>query len=75
MNKLQPLLGTWLAVVALSVSAAEKSANPVEQELARVWRKIDAHPVDQGVRELFSFALEATSARSGEPSGSTGRID
>jgi hypothetical protein len=33
------------------------------RELARAWRKIDAHPANQAVRELFGFALEATAAR------------
>lgn len=55
MHKL-PIL---IALIALLAGARASGAAPAEQELAKVWRKIEAHPADQGVRELFGFALEA----------------
>ena len=53
-----------LAVLMWTVPADGKGAEiATDQALTRAWHKIDAHPVDQGVRELFGFALEATAVR------------
>jgi hypothetical protein len=60
MNRL--LLFPLIALLGAGAPGAEKGIDPVDQELGRAWRKIDAHPADQGVRELFGFALEAAAA-------------
>ncbi|MES1194553.1 MAG: hypothetical protein ABUL65_01575, partial [Opitutus sp.] len=53
-----------LAILMWAAPVDGKEAEaPADQALARAWRKIDAHPADQGVRELFGFALEATALR------------
>jgi len=46
-------------VLLAGLVVAENPGSPADQELAKSWRKIEAHPADQGVRELFGFALEA----------------
>jgi len=53
------LFAPLFLILASGLAAAGNPGDPVDKELAKIWRKIDAHPADQGVRELFEFALEA----------------
>lgn len=62
MNKFHILPGLVMALLGISATGAGPGVSPAEKELERVWRKIDAHPADQGARELFGFALEAAAA-------------
>jgi hypothetical protein len=56
------LLAPLFLILVAGLTAAESAGSPTDKELAKAWRKIDAHPADQGVRELFGFALEAAAA-------------
>ena len=50
----------FVFALSLRASAAEPVSAGAEQALARAWRNIEPRPPNLGVRELFSFALEAT---------------
>lgn len=54
----------WVVgLFALAVMPGRAAApTPVEAALQKAWTRIDARPANQGVRDLFSFALEATAA-------------
>jgi len=49
-------------LLAASVRGGHAAAPEVDVALQKAWAKIDARPANQGVRELFGFALEATAA-------------
>jgi hypothetical protein len=54
--------GWFVAAMLVFVGVAHgvSPAPEVDAALQKAWRRIDARPPNQGVRDLFSFALEAT---------------